>query len=682
MSAIKDELVVLKIFPESSTPTKDKYRPEIDGLRAFAVVAVIVNHFNKDLLPSGYLGVDVFFVISGYVITSSMVKPNKNFWDFISGFYVRRIKRLVPALLVFVLIISALICLINPVPEKTLTTGIASLLGLSNINLFNESTEYFAQATELNPFTHTWSLGVEEQFYLLFPLLIWFSGFSRQTTNGARNLALWIGPLTLASLTGFIYLYQMNQPAAYFLMPPRFWEMSTGCLVFVGFQKREKIEQTLEQVPPLLVVGLMVGVMLLPIAWAPVSATILIVVLSSIVIACLKKGTAAYTVFTNKQVVYIGLISYSLYLWHYGVLSMSRWTIGIHWWTAPFQVAAIWLLADSSYRIVEKPARMTKLIKSPKMIISVGIASVALCSALIGVISKNADRIYKAGVSTLPIGYRKEDNRIVQALLKCRDGKLPQCLTRDPYKSAIFVIGDSHAENHIPSIESALRKQSNTVQVRHWWSSGFWTALEGGENFNNQRRGDPRDLQKFKYLIQTKLQKGDIIIISWYRNRILKNFGAGQSIYMPLEDPKKISALYRELSGIAAIVANKSATLLLVDDIPQVCELEDFSGGSLSFERDVLFMGRTGVCRVPKETSIKQRLYLTNLLKKVSNHYPSVHYIDFHDDLCEKTECGLLDPKDNLRLLYGDYGSHFRISHASPLAKEWVVVLSRYLPKK
>ena len=334
-----------------------RYRPEIDGLRAFAVIAVIINHFNKQILPNGYLGVDIFFVISGFVITSSLYqRPSKNFKDFISGFYERRVKRLVPALSIFVLITSFTICLFDPEPISSLRTGLSSLFGLSNLYLLKQSTDYFAQSTELNVFTHTWSLGVEEQFYILFPFLIWFSGFGRQTKNGVRNLFLIVGTLAIVSLIGFLYLYPIKQSAAYFLMPTRFWEMASGCLLFIGLQKRKSIEQYIEKVPPLLVMALIIGIMYLPIFWATTS-TLVIVVLTLVLIISLKKGTASYKFFTNYRVVYIGLISYSLYLWHWGVLSISRWTIGIHWWSLPFQVALLFGLAISSYQYIETPLR-------------------------------------------------------------------------------------------------------------------------------------------------------------------------------------------------------------------------------------------------------------------------------------------------------------------------------------
>lgn len=333
------------------------YRPEIDGLRAFAVAAVIINHFNKDFLPGGYLGVDIFFVISGYVITSSLAgRPSRDLKGFIGGFYERRIRRLVPTLSVFVLLTSLLTCVFNPSPELSLGTGIASLFGVSNLYLLKQSTDYFAQTTELNAFTHTWSLGVEEQFYFLFPFLIWFSGYGRQSRNGARNLFYAIGPLAIISLAVFLWLSSTDESAAYFLMPSRFWEMAAGCLIFIGFQRRALLEQQLEKVPPLLVVALLVAVMALA-RPGETASTLAVVILTAVLMASLKQPTAAFRLFTHPQVVFVGLISYSLYLWHWGVLSLSRWTIGIHWWSVPFQVVLMLALAVASYRWIEMPLR-------------------------------------------------------------------------------------------------------------------------------------------------------------------------------------------------------------------------------------------------------------------------------------------------------------------------------------
>ena len=371
-----------------SQPKQYSYRPEIDGIRAFAVTAVIINHFNKEILPSGYLGVDIFFVISGFVITSSLAsRPSKNFRDFLAGFYTRRIKRLVPALVLFVLIISILICLFNPTPGASLKTGITSLFGLSNLYLLRQSTDYFAASTELNVFTHTWSLGVEEQFYFLFPFLVWFTGFGRLATKGSRNLFWVMGVLSVTSLIAFVYSYKTNQPAAYFLMPTRLWEMGAGCLLFLSLKHFNRFFRTLDKVPPLIVTGAVVAVLFVPLQFA-VQATFAIVVLTAILITCLRSGTAAYNLFTHPRVVYIGLISYSLYLWHWGVLSLSRWTIGIHWWSMPLQIALMLLLSIASYRYVETPLRRSDWSAARWKSIGYGLGASAISAVLLFSLTK------------------------------------------------------------------------------------------------------------------------------------------------------------------------------------------------------------------------------------------------------------------------------------------------------
>ena len=207
-----------------------RYRPEIDGIRRLAVVAVIINHFYSDILPSGFLGVDVFFVISGFVITSALVDHrSETFRNFIIEFYERRIKRLLPALLFYVIVVSVLISLVNPEPATSLLTGMASIFGLSNLYLISRSADYFSDSSQLNVFTHTWSLGVEEQFYLIFPLLVWFAGFGRSAAStkvGKKRLFLVISSLSAISLIALVLGHSrqgnLAEAVAYFSPLTRF----------------------------------------------------------------------------------------------------------------------------------------------------------------------------------------------------------------------------------------------------------------------------------------------------------------------------------------------------------------------------------------------------------------------------------------------------------------------------
>ena len=143
------------------------YRPEIDGLRAVAVIAVLINHLNPHWLPGGFLGVDIFFVISGYVVTSSLLaRRDGSRWQFLRRFYGRRIRRLMPALVVNIAVVSALFSMVvSPLDDffaPVMRTGTAALFGVSNLYLLRQGSNYFAADNHFNAFMHTWSLGVEE----------------------------------------------------------------------------------------------------------------------------------------------------------------------------------------------------------------------------------------------------------------------------------------------------------------------------------------------------------------------------------------------------------------------------------------------------------------------------------------------------------------------------------------
>jgi len=330
--------------------THQTYRPEIDGLRAIAVAAVIINHFSKSILPSGYLGVDIFFVISGYVITRSLLHQQQaGLGSFLLRFYARRARRLIPALVVFTLISGVLICIVNPAPAASLRTGAAGLIGLSNIELFMQATDYFAPSTEMNIFTHTWSLGVEEQFYLLYPILFWFAARLKGDSAGyvINNLRTSLLIISVASLALFLYWWHHNPPAAYFLVFSRLWELSCGCLIATQRQDSVMTMKPGNSLTAALSLAGIAIVMFAPQQFAPLTTPA--VVLATAALICNSRSAGpAIQFLQSRPVVFIGLISYSLYLWHWAILCLSRWTIGIQWWTIPLQSGLMFGIAYAS----------------------------------------------------------------------------------------------------------------------------------------------------------------------------------------------------------------------------------------------------------------------------------------------------------------------------------------------
>ncbi len=448
-----------------------------------AVVSVIANHFDNSILPSGYLGVDIFFVISGFVITSSLAdRHSVNFCEFILGFYTRRVRRLLPALLLFVSITGILICLFDPEPSLSLKTGRMSLFGMSNLYLYRNYTDYFARSTELNVFVHTWSLGVEEQFYCLFPFLVWLTGFRRRTHNGTKTLSWLIGALSVASLISFIYCYR-QEPSSYFLMPTRLWELCAGCLLFVRLKKSNKLIFDLENSPPLLIIIGIIGVLLLPLRFA-ILATVAVVTLTAILIACVRSGSAGYNLLTRQSIRYIGLISYSLYLWHWGVISLSRWTIGIHFWSVPVQIAAMLMLSIVSYHYVETPLRRSQWSAVRWRCIGYGMAASATASVLLFLLTMSALRgdLYMGSVNSMAAGYSMNREKI--SVSECniyKDGINATSISEacgfgtQIDRPTLFLLGDSHIQQFKNEI-AALARQANYNLRVVWGNSCLFPA--------------------------------------------------------------------------------------------------------------------------------------------------------------------------------------------------------------
>ena len=233
------------MLPDRSLPVTRMSAPErshnvaIDGLRALAVLAVVLFHTNATWLPGGFTGVDLFFVVSGFVISQSLAsRTPASLGAMLLDFYRRRVLRLLPALLVMLVATFILSALFIPRAwrnEQFDQTGWAALVGFSNIVLAGQQDDYFSPGAELNPFLHTWTLGVEEQFYLVFPLLffVWLRG--RERWPWSR----WLLPgLTVLSLAWAGWQAQTAPAAAFYLLPARFWELAAGALLYQWMRTR------------------------------------------------------------------------------------------------------------------------------------------------------------------------------------------------------------------------------------------------------------------------------------------------------------------------------------------------------------------------------------------------------------------------------------------------------------
>ena len=339
------------------------HRADVDGLRAIAVLVVIIYHCDHQWLPGGFTGVDVFFVISGYVVSGSLLaKQHSSIREFILAFYSRRIKRLAPALLAMVLATSVAISLFLPARTPGLsryyTTAMIALLGGSNQYFAMRATGggYFDEgsgALEFNPFTHTWSLGVEEQFYVCFPLLVAFTSRGRVVRSSKQPpsrpiVLITLGFLLLVSMAISLRLSAAWPPIAFYTLPSRFWQLMSGALLFhcedaaiASHAPAPKWLRAIGESRCAVAALQFLACALFSIAFTvtpgdhdfpfPWSLPAVCGALLFIALGSAGPYIGAPLPHLNAwvgRVAYIGRLSYPLYLWHYPAIVLCKWTMG------------------------------------------------------------------------------------------------------------------------------------------------------------------------------------------------------------------------------------------------------------------------------------------------------------------------------------------------------------------
>jgi len=461
------------------------HRPDIDGLRAVAILCVVAFHAFPNVSPGGFVGVDVFFVISGFLISSIILRKLQRAEFSFADFYARRVRRLFPALCV-VLIAVLVAGWYAFLSDEFKSLGKAALAGMtfvSNIVLWQES-GYFDAAADSKPLLHLWSLGIEEQFYIVWPLVLYVAW--KRGINAFRFSVV----LAIISFATNVWLVHRDPVSAFYLILPRFWEILAGSLLAqsgarstpanprgtapLGDGQWRRLDgamgRNLQSAVGVALVMIAVVVLdkraAFPGFWAllPVCGTLLMI--SAVPRAWLNRG-----VLSNRAMVWIGLVSYPLYLWHWPILVLLRLT-SAEVPSASARLAAVAasvVLAWLTYILVDKPLRYgrygaRKVFALCTIAAAIGVAG-ATAYALNGVPSRFSESLGK--LANFKYDYRIDYREGSCFLREEQDASsFGNCTNSSPAGAKSIVLwGDSHAAHLYPGLKASLEGTFKLTQL-------------------------------------------------------------------------------------------------------------------------------------------------------------------------------------------------------------------------
>ena len=386
-------------MPEPSGEFRLGYRADIEGLRAVAILLVIACHARVPWLAGGFVGVDIFYVLSGYLITGLLVQEIRTTGGLrFANFYVRRLRRLLPALLLMLAVtcfLGRLLLAPDTQPEQA-SAAAAAALWLSNFHFAFSNMGYFAPGPETNLFLHTWSLGVEEQFYLVWPLLMvlvmgaW-GGAKRRPD--ARQLKWLFGAIFAVSLVLSLYWTWHAPHLAFYMMPSRAWQFALGALVFLLVGSPRWQPETHVPAMRWLPLGGWIGLAGILLAALTINGSmpypgllaLLPAVGTALVLAAGGRDatTGAARVLSLRPMQAMGRVSYSWYLWHWPVLLLGATLLEAKdGWIRVALVLLSLLLATLSYRYFETPIRHNRaLLEKPRLTVFVALAVMVLAGS-------------------------------------------------------------------------------------------------------------------------------------------------------------------------------------------------------------------------------------------------------------------------------------------------------------
>jgi peptidoglycan/LPS O-acetylase OafA/YrhL len=594
------------------------HRREIDGLRALAVSAVITFHFFPSALPSGYLGVDLFFVISGYLITLLISKQAAKNEFQLSLFYAKRVKRILPAMLAMLIAssIAATLILLAPDLQRYAKSQLATLSFIANI-YFWRTGGYFSTSDELKPLLHMWSLGVEEQFYLIFPaiLIIIFRFIGPHSLKIAALLSI-----SICSYGMSIYLTNIGgSNPVFFLLPTRIWQFALGGVfaLLPTIHLKNSLHLNFLFITGL---ALIITNFIAPPSQIP-SATLLTIGTGFILWNKLNSNSTLLRYLITKPVALVGLCSFSLYLWHWPILVFLKY---IYVDSVPFHIAASALLFTAfisylSWKYIENPFRNDVPIRATLYTILIAYTLLATYAAMMlalkGIPSRDSD-IANSYANAIDSNYRcpPSNYRLYGASRSCLIGDQKEI-------PSLALLGNSHAQMYAPAIIESLN-------INH--RAGLIIPLNGclpTIDLNISR--DCLRMAQMNYQAIEKDKDLQIVILAmtWYSNDLVDKSGA------PISDP---TFSFREKSIMMLIdnLTRSGKDIYLVGPIA----IPNFDFASVA-SRNIKFGNATENSLIPRSSFDQQ---FKPLISSLSNQLQG-RLILPHEVLCDQQHCNFSD---------------------------------------
>ena len=595
-------------------PVRSGFISGIEAMRGIAVIAVILYHFDTNLIPSGFLGVDLFFIISGFVITKSLYKIKAEcISEYLLYFYNARLKRIFPALVVFVFFTFVLLALIEQFNIIELRTGGLSLLGLSNLYMIRVQDNYFDLDQGFNVFNHTWSLGVEEQFYLLLPIIFFL-------LKSHQKKLIYISSI-LAVVSFFMYIvYSENTVVQYYSPVTRLWQLMMGSIAFQLYKNNDII---INPMWTKLFFLLVILCFFFDKDYFNITAPIL-----SVAAVLLIWGVCSQedSVISNRYLVYIGGISYSLYLYHLPIIRLFNFP---EYWSI-VQFALLFVLAILSVELVEKPFRYGKLSKltKEKVVSFSAISAIVFSLSLFVYSNSNAAKDYFDHFAV------PSHDKIKPAQWN-NIGSTKSILYSRGERS-LFFVGDSHSESLTPTM--VMLHEKNNLQINSIAVGGLFTTSMDSKKRAFSLRGNAI----VKNILKNG-KKGDVLVITnqlmtWFSNTYNDKYEEHRLLHKGdlLSQDEALIIFSKDLINLSRLLDEKGMDIILfapfpdfpVDSINCYSPILDSMGASLDGIFNSLLVKNFNKCRTTRLEQDQRRFNILKALNDVSDGNLNFHIID------------------------------------------------------